>query len=213
MKGLKTLLKFIILGGFVAAIVFGIKYINRKTFDYTDTIRTGLNRYNITGDKKDLYAIVELMDDYEDDREYISKMEDYASKEIQKLYDYVNGKYLCDKNNLNACNQALEEMKTLVDRVEVLYAYKSGDGSDIINPSKYQSIKREGENRIKAIESVIKSYASKNALNSEEIRLQRCENATDCNCSNNNQTCQCSYSTQHVKIGIVCKNKDYVPKQ
>ena len=213
MKGIGSYIKIFIIIAFFLTIIIGKKVIDSKTYDFTEDVRTSLNRYYVTGDKRDLDKIVDIMDKYENDRDYIGRLEDYASKEVEKMYNYISGKYLCDKKNKNACPQALDELNKLNDKIDVLYNYKSKGGSDIINPSTYNSLNRLGEQKTQQMESIIKSFATTNAPSSEDVRLVRCEKAVECNCNNNSPTCSCKFNTDKVSITLTCKNKDYVPKE
>ena len=212
-EGSGTIIKLIILVLIIVTIIVGKKVIDNKTYDFSSEVRESLNKYFSSGNTKDLDKIINIIDENEKDRAYVDRIEDFASEEVEKMYAYVSNKYLCDKNNLNACAQALEEIKELNKKIDDLYEYKSKEGSLIINPSTYKTLQRNGQEKEKNIESVIKSFASKNAPTSESIRLQRCEQAIECNCNNSSKTCQCKYNTGKVTIPIVCENKDYVPKE
>ncbi len=213
-EGSGTIIKLIILVLVIVTIIVGKKVIDNKTYDFSSEVRESLNKYFSSGNTKDLDKIIKIIDENEKDRAYVDRIEDFASEEVEKMYAYVSNKYLCDKNNLNACPQALEEIKELNKKIDDLYEYKSKEGSLIINPSTYKTLQRNGQEKEKNIESVIKSFASKNAPTSEAIRLERCEKATECNCNNNaSKTCQCKYNTGKIQIPLVCENKDYVPKE
>ncbi len=212
-KGIGTIVKILIIVAVIATVIIGKKIIDNKTYDFTSEVKTSLNKYFASGNTKDLDKIIKLIDANEKDRDYIGRLEDFASEEVEKMYTYISDKYLCDKNNLNACEQALVEVQNLNQKIEDLYEYKSKDGSVIINPSTYKTLQRNGQEKEKNIESVIKSYASKNAPDSENIRLEKCEKATDCNCNASSKTCQCKYTIGKSNFTLVCENKDYVPKE
>mgnify|MGYP007069875661 CR=1 FL=1 len=210
MKKIGKLLIIILL---VIIIIFGKKYIDGKTEAYAEIVRHSLNAFYISEKTDDLKPIITLMDKHIDDRDYINTVQDYASNEVEKWFMNTSGKYLCNRTNLNACPEALAEQKRTNLLLEMLYEYKTKDNNTIITPSTYQSLKRQGVQNQSSIESIIKSPTSKNAENSEEIRLKRCKLATECQCNNNNPTCSCKYTENNITYALVCKNNDYVPKE
>lgn len=210
MKKIGKLLIIILL---IVSVLIAKKIIDRRTENYTEIVKHSLNAFYVTANTKDLQPIIEIMNKHQDDRNYTNRLQDYASKEVEKWFTNMEGKYLCNKTNLNACPEALEENKHINTILDVLYSVKTDDNNTIINPSTYKSLSRQGAQNINNIEAIIKSPSSRNAKNSEEIREQRCKQAIECQCNNNSPTCSCKYIESDIIYTLVCKNKDYVPKE
>ncbi len=200
----KNIGKIIFIIFIILAVFMGKKYIDNKTFDYTEIVTNSLSSYFVSGSTNELKPIIELLEKYRKDEQMVYNIQTYSFEIVGSWYLYLDDKYYCDKNNLNSCKAQLEEFKTLSTRLNDLYNYKSSNNYTIILPSAYSNLKSEGEKKITALNKIVASPSSKNPYTSEEIRQRRCESAIDCeNCRDG--ICKCYYITEDkTRDSVMC---------
>lgn len=201
----KNVIKIIFLVFVVAIIIGGKKYIDNKTYPYKEIVDQSMTSYLLGGTTDDLDPIVSLLDKYTDDATMKSNIQSYCYAILGSWYTYLDGKYLCDKSNLNSCKVQLEEFNSLNTKLLNLYNVKSEEGYTIIVTSAYNNLKSEGEKKISGLEKIVASPSAKNPLSSEEQRLQKCMVAVDCE-SCRDGICKCYYLDENKnREALTCK--------
>lgn len=203
----KNIMKIITLLVFVSAILWGKGYIDEMTFDYTDIVNNSLSSYYASGVINDLKPIVELLEKYNGNEKIRSEIQTYSFNIVGGWYTYLDGKYFCDRGNLNSCKIQYEEFNSLSSKLTGLYNYKSKNGYTIILPSGYNNLKSEGDKKIAGLKKIIDSPSAKNPSDSEEIRAQKCKVAVDCE-SCRDGVCKCYYINESNGRETVTCQKD-----
>lgn len=199
MKG--KIFKIITIVLIILFVVFGKKYIDYLTLDYQSIVRDSLNTFYSSGDKKDLDPIIEILNDYDSDSQMIKNVQNYSIELIDNWFNYLSGKYYCDLTNLTSCELQKEEIDALATKIDLLYNY-SAEEVTIILPSSYRDLTAKKSEIDTNLNKVISSPRAKDPLTSEEIRLNRCKVATDCECRNG--MCSCSYRDDNKTYSISC---------
>lgn len=200
----KTVIKIIIFVAFIGLIFLGKKLIDIKTFNYIDVVEENLTNYYVTSSDTYIDNIIAILNEKQKDETLRENIQSTAYSVIGSWYTYIDNKYLCDNDNLNACKAQKNEFNELNNKVANLYGKKCSDGYTIMRPSSYSSLQRQTDKKLKEIEDVINNPTSKNPKSSEELRLYKCERGTDCECRNG--TCKCYYSSNGTQEEITCKD-------
>ncbi len=202
----KNIGKLILLILVVVGIFFAKNYIDKKTFNYSEIVDGSLSSYYVSGAINDLKPIIELIEKYKKDEKMLYNIQTYSFEVVGGWYTYLDDKYICDKNNLNSCKAQLAEFKILTTKLNDLYTYRSSNSYTIILPSAYNNLKTEGEKKMSGLEKIIASPSAKNPYNSEEIRLQKCSKAVDCDGCRDG-LCKCYYVNENkTRESISCKD-------
>lgn len=205
--------KFMILILLIIIIVIGKIYIDNKTINYEEIVNASLSSYYISGSKTDLKPITDLLEKINYDDKLKAEIQKYSFTIIDSWYSYLDGKYICTKSNLNSCLTQVEEYKILDTKLKDLYKYKCKDGFTIILPSSYTNLVNTGEEKITALNKIIKSPSAKDPKNSEEIRNEKCAKATVCE-SCRDGLCVCTYINEFKgSEKLTCKDKNYNPEK
>lgn len=201
----KNIIKIIFLVFVIAIIIGGKKYIDHKTFNYKEVVDQSITSYLVAGTTDKLEPIISILDKYANDATMKSNIQSYSYTLIGSWYTYLDGKYVCDKSNLNSCKVQLEEFNALDAKLQNLYSMKSKDGYTIIVTSAYNNLKSEGEKKISGLQKIVASPSAKNPLTSEEERLQKCMVAVDCE-SCRDGVCKCYYLDENKnREALTCK--------
>lgn len=189
-------------------LVFIVKgMIDKKTIDYETILNDSFTSFYISSSKEDLKPAMELLNKYKNDENLRTKIQNYAFTIVGSWYKYLDEKYVCDRNNLNSCKVQLEEFKRLNNKLNDLYDYKTKNGYALLLPSAYSNLSSEGEKKITGLEKVIASPSAKNPKDSEEIRLEKCNKAIECN-NCRDGLCKCYYMDGKNREEITCKDKN-----
>ncbi len=198
----KTVIKIFIFAAFIGLIFLGKKIIDDKTIDYTETIKTNLTDFYVNGSERYLDEIIEILNTKKNDDKVREDIQSLSYSIVGSWFTYLDNKYFCDNDNLNACKAQLSEFNELSQKLANLYSKKCSDGYTIIKPSSYSSLKRQADKKIVDLEAIVNNPRSTNPKNSEEIRLSKCERATDCECRDGK--CQCYYTSNGTREEVTC---------
>lgn len=187
----------------IVVVLVGKKIIEVRTYDYKPEVRDSLQAFYLSKNSNDLSPITDLLDKYENNVNMREGIQDYAYSIVGSWYKYLDGKYTCDRNNKNACQIQQNEFNELNEKLKFLYAKKASvDNYTIISPSKYQSLKTEGEKKVNALNSYITDINSKEPKDSETIRKEKCARVNQEECDNcKNGICKCYYIDNSKKDG------------
>ncbi len=203
----KKAIKIFLVILFVLGIFFGKRYIDSMTFDYTEIVNDSLSSYYVSGVINDLKPIVELLEKYNNDEKMRNNIQTYSFKIVGGWYTYLDGKYFCDRGNLNSCKIQFEEFNALSSKLTGLYNYKSKNGYTIILPSGFNNLKSEGDKKIAGLKKIIESPSAKNPSDSEEIRIKKCKVAVDCEGCRDG-VCKCYYINENNNREVVTCQKE-----
>lgn len=186
----------------VLVIIIGKKVIEVRTYDYKPTVSASLQAFYLSTNPNDLTPITDLLDKYNKNDNVREGIQEYAYSIVGTWYKYLDGKFTCDRSNRNACQVQQEEFNQLNEKLKYLYGKKSTDGYAAISPSKYQSLKTEGEKKINALNSYITDVNSKDPKDSETIRKEKCARVNKDECDNcKDGICTCYYIDNNKKDG------------
>lgn len=204
---MKKYIKWIFLVVLVILVLIIKGMIDKKTVDYETIINDSFTSFYISSSKDDLQPAIELLNKYRNDEKLRTKIQGYAFSIVGSWYKYLDEKYVCDRNNLNSCKVQLDEFKRLNNKLVDLYDYKTKNGYALLLPSAYSNLNSEGGKKVSGLEKNIASPSAKNPMNSEEIYLDRCNNAIECtNCRDG--LCRCYYMDGKNREEITCKDKN-----
>lgn len=176
----------------VVLVIVGKNIIDNKTFKYESILEESLSSYMISGDTEVLNPVIELLNKYSNDEEIKKGIQSYSYSFLGSWYTYLDGKFLCDKNNLNSCKLQLSQFEDLNVRLQNLYNLKSDDGYSIIVTSAYSNLSSEGKKKIEGLKKIVDSPSAKDPVDVEEERQQKCAVAIDCE-SCRDGVCTCYY--------------------
>lgn len=204
---MKIIPKLVFIGAIIATIFLGKDFIDKKTFKYEDTVNKTITNYFISGNTSELKPLQDLLDSYKPDDNIVYNIQTYSNDNIWSWFEYVDGKYTCNKANLNSCQVQLEEFKILQSRLNSLYSAKSPKNNHtLMLQSSYNNISSEVKKKLTDIEKIINSPSAKNPSDSEQIRQKKCSVVQDCtNCRDG--VCTCTYVSEGRSEEIKC-NKD-----
>lgn len=188
----KGIIKLIFVIMIVVLIIVGKNIIDKKTFKYEETLENSLSSYMVSGNASDLDPIVELLDEYANDKDIRNGIQSYSYSFLGDWYTYLDGKFDCDRYNLNSCEVQLSEFEVLNSKLENLYSIKSEEGYSIIVTSAYNNLSSEGAKKIEGLEKIVNSPNATNPDDIEEERVQKCAVAVDCE-SCRDGVCTCYY--------------------
>lgn len=205
--------KIIMLILLILIVIFGKMYIDNKTINYEEIVNASLSSYYISGSKTELKPITELLEKISYDDKLKAEVQKYSFSIVDSWSSYLEGKYTCTKSTLNSCLTQVEEYKVLDTKLKDLYNYKCKDGFTIILPSSYANLENTLTEKIAALNKIIKSPSAKDPKNSEEIRTEKCNNATVCE-SCRDGLCVCTYVNENKATEkLTCKDKNYTAKE
>ena len=206
---MKKLIPKLIFIALVVAVIFGGKYfIDIKTFNYRDVVKTSLTDYFINGDVNALEDIVDLLNKYVDDEEYRKSVQSYSADIVGSWFVYTDNKYLCSSQNKNSCVVQYSELMNLTTKLEELYKCKADDGYTIIVPSSYNSLKKQTEEKVFSLQKAINNTNAKDPQNIEQIRLRKCQLTNECDrCYEGACTCYYTDSSTKVREELQCWGK------
>ncbi len=204
MKILKIVL-FVVL---VVTIIVGKQVIDKKTFNYKNVVDTSVMNYFVNSDVNYLKEFAELIDKYRNDEDFVYNIQTYSNGVVWSWFSYTDGKYICDKENLNSCEAQLEDFLALSNKLVSFYGVRSSKSNyPLMLSSSYNNITTEVNKKIASLQKVINSPSAKSPANSEEIRKKKCMTAQECtNCRDG--VCVCTYIAESGKASEVRCNKE-----
>ena len=207
----KLISKAAFLALIISIVWFGKWFIDYKTFNYKATIEEALDKFYVSNLVSDLQPIVDLLNTYEKEEEIVNKIQVHVGNVVKEWYEFIDGKYICDKANKMACVAQMDEFTNVNTKLGVIHGVKSKNGTIIIDPKGYVELSSAGTKLVKNLKSRVLSAGTTNPLNSQEIYEQRCEQAVECDsCRDTN--CKCYFiDSDKSRMEITCKNKN--PKQ
>ena len=204
----KILPKLLFLGLVVAIVLVGKHWIDVKTYDYRDEVNKSLTNYFINGNTKELNPIIDLLNEYQDDEEYRKEVQSYSAQIVGNWFVYIDNKYVCTLSNKNSCTVQFTEFVALLTKLETLYKCKAQDGYTIIVPSTYNSLKEQTTEKITLLQKAVANSNAKNPSNIEQIRVKKCQLATECeNCRNDACVCYYTDSKTNTREKLTCWGK------
>ncbi len=206
MKKLIPKIIFIVL---IVAVVMGGKYvIDHKTFDYREVVNDSLTNYFINGDIKVLDDVVGLLNDYVDDDTYRKNVQNYSADIVGSWFVYIDNKYTCSTQNKNSCVAQYNELQILSTKLEQLYGRKADDGYTIIVPSSYNSLKKQSEEKLFALQKALSSSSARDPQDIEQIRIRKCQLTNECErCYEGACTCYYTDAATKVREELSCWGK------
>lgn len=193
---MKKVLKFVLLAGVIAGLVFGgLKFLDVVTYDYLKVVNDAMVKFYTSADKDDLDPITLLLDEYSEDLEKVDYIQDEVDKNVEQWIDYLKGKYLCNSTNANACSVQLQEMENLLIKVETLGEVESDFGDKVITPRDYEKRMEEIEKYIKTAKDIVESESSTSPKSEIEKQKEKCASlgASSCEKCDQRGMCECVY--------------------
>ena len=204
----KTIPKIIFFVLIAAVIVGGKHVIDHKTYNYRDEVNDSLTEYFIKGNSSSLNNIVDILNEYVDDEEYRKNVQSYSANIVGSWFVYIDNKYYCSMANKNSCVAQRDELVILNNKLEDLYNLKADDGYTIIVPSSYNTLKKQVEEKISALEKAISTNGARDPQNIEQIRVRKCQLTTECErCYEGSCTCYYTDSSTKVREELTCWGK------
>ena len=191
----KGIIKLIFVLLLVVLVIVGKNIIDKKTFKYEETVEKSLSSYMVSGNISELDPIIELLDDYANDDTIRNDIQSYSFNFLGNWYTYLDGKFKCDRYNLNSCKVQLDEFRAINNKLQGLYSLKSEEGYSIIVTSAYNNLSSEGNKKVEGLEKLVASPNIKNPDDYETERQEKCAVAVDCE-SCRDGVCTCYYLDQ-----------------
>ena len=206
---MKKLIPKVIFFILIAAIIVGGKYfIDNKTYNFRDEVKSSLTDYFIKGDINSLDNIVDLLNKYADDEEYRKNVQNYSADIVGSWFVYVDNKYNCSLSNKNSCIVQFNELTTLSKKFDELYKLKASDGYTIVVPSAYNSLKKEVDKKLYNLSNIMASNGIRDPQDIEQIRLNKCRLTNECErCYDGACTCYYTDNTTKVREELLCWGK------